>query len=57
MIEKRAVESVDPHSIMITFNTSALRALLPAALPVFYMYSMRRGLSVKPWFVVTQSDP
>jgi hypothetical protein len=55
MIERRAVEAVYPHSIMITFNTSALRALLPLGLPVFYMYSMRRGLSVKPWFVSTES--
>jgi L-tyrosine isonitrile synthase len=55
MIERRAVEDVYPHSIMITFNTSALRALLPLGLPAFYMYSMRRGLSVKPWFVSTES--
>ena len=55
MIERRAVEAVYPHSIMITFNTSALRALLPLHLPVFYMYSMRRGLSVKPWFVTPES--
>jgi L-tyrosine isonitrile synthase len=55
MVERRAVEAVYPHSIMITFNTSALRALLPLGLPVFYMYSMRRGLSVKPWFVLTES--
>jgi L-tyrosine isonitrile synthase len=55
LIERRAVETVYPHSIMITFNTSALRALLPLGLPVFYMYSMRRGLSVKPWFVATET--
>jgi hypothetical protein len=55
MIERRAVEAAYPHSIMITFNTSALRALLPLHLPVFYMYSMRRGLSVKPWFVSPES--
>jgi L-tyrosine isonitrile synthase len=55
LIERRAVEAIYPHSIMITFNTSALRALLPLGLPVFYMYSMRRGLSVKPWFVSTES--
>jgi hypothetical protein len=56
MIERRAVEAVYPHSIMVTFNTSALRALLPASLPVFYMYSMRRRLGVKPWFVTTESN-
>jgi hypothetical protein len=55
MLERRAVEAVYPHSIMITFNTSALRTLLPLGLPVFYMYSMRRGLSVKPWFVSAES--
>ena len=53
MVERRAVEAAYPRSIMITFNSSALRALLPAGLPIFYMYSMRRGLSVKPWFVQT----
>jgi L-tyrosine isonitrile synthase len=55
LVERRAVETLYPHAIMITFNTSALRALLPLGLPVFYMYSMRRGLSVKPWFVSTES--
>jgi hypothetical protein len=51
MIEKRAVEMAFPHSIFITFNGSDLRSLFPDCLPIFYMYSLRRGVGVKPWFL------
>jgi L-tyrosine isonitrile synthase len=51
MIEKRAVELAFPRSIFVTFNGSDLRSLFPNRLPVFYMYSLRRGFSVKPWFL------
>jgi hypothetical protein len=51
MIEKRAVELAFPRSIFITFNGSDLRSLFPDCLPIFYMYSLRRGVSVKPWFI------
>jgi hypothetical protein len=50
MVEKRAVELAFPRSIFITFSGSRLRVLFPKRLPVFYMYSLRRGVSVKPWF-------
>jgi L-tyrosine isonitrile synthase len=50
MAEKRAVEIAFPRSIFITFNGSRLRILFPKRLPIFYMYSLRRGVSVKPWF-------
>jgi len=55
MLERRVVELAFPHSIMITFNGSVLRSLLPLHLPVFYMYSLRRGFSVKPWFILPDS--
>jgi hypothetical protein len=51
MIEKRAVELAFPRSIFVTFNGSDLRSLFPDCLPVFHMYSLRRGFSVKPWFL------
>jgi hypothetical protein len=51
MQEKRAVERAFPSSIFITFNGSILRALFPEHLPIFHMYSLRRGTSVKPWFM------
>jgi L-tyrosine isonitrile synthase len=51
MIEKRAVELAFPRSIFVTFNGSDLRSLFPDYLPIFYMYSLRRGVSVKPWFL------
>jgi L-tyrosine isonitrile synthase len=51
MVERHVVGLAFPRSIMITFNASALRILLPMNLPIFYMYSLRRGLSVKPWFI------
>jgi hypothetical protein len=51
MVEKRAVELAFPHSIFITFNGSKFRCLFPDKLPIFYMYSMKRGVSIKPWFM------
>jgi L-tyrosine isonitrile synthase len=55
MIEKRAVEIAFPRSIFITFNGSDLRNLFPTQLPIFFMYSLRRGTSVKPWFVASDA--
>ncbi|MET0446712.1 MAG: hypothetical protein ABW151_19190 [Pseudorhodoplanes sp.] len=51
MIEKRAVEFAFPHAVFITFNGSEFRSLFPDHMPVFYMYSMKRGVAVKPWFL------
>jgi hypothetical protein len=51
MQEKRAVERAFPGSIFVTFNGSELRSLFPDRLPVFHMYSLRRGVSIKPWFL------
>ena len=50
MVEKRAVETAFAQSIFITFNGGKLRCLFPRRLPIFYMYSLRRGVSIKPWF-------
>jgi hypothetical protein len=51
LVERRAVELAFPRSIFITFNGSDVRALFPNELPIFYMYSLRRGFGVKPWFL------
>jgi hypothetical protein len=51
MVEKRAVERAFPESIFITFNGSEFRGLFPQSLPIFYMYSLRKGISIKPWFL------
>jgi L-tyrosine isonitrile synthase len=51
MVEKRAVQFAFPRSIFITFNGSEFRSLFPERMPVFYMYSLRRGTSIKPWFL------
>ena len=56
MGEKRAVELAFPGSIFITFNGSELRNLFPEHLPIFYMYSLRRGTSVKPWFMLDETS-
>jgi hypothetical protein len=55
MVEKRLVELVFPHSIFVTFNGSELRSLFPSGLPIFYMFSLRHGVSDKPWFVPSGS--
>jgi len=51
MIERRAVEKAFPEAIFATFNGSEFDFLFPAGLPRFYMYSLRKGCSVKPWFM------
>lgn len=51
MVEKKAIEQAFPQAIFVTFNGSEYRELFPTNLPVFYMYSLRKGISVKPWFV------
>jgi len=55
LIEQRVVERAFLHAIFITFNGSELRSLFPRQLPIFYMYSLRRGASVKPWFLPAES--
>jgi hypothetical protein len=57
MIEKRAVELSFPKAIFATFNSSKYRILFPRRLPIFYMYSLQRGVSVKPWFLPTEARP
>ncbi len=51
LIEQRVVERAFPDAIFVTFNGSELRGLFPRQLPIFYMYSLRRGMAVKPWFL------
>lgn len=50
MVERRVMERIFPNSIFVTFNSSDLRPLFPDRLPVFYMYSIKKGVGVKPWF-------
>jgi L-tyrosine isonitrile synthase len=51
MAERKVIERAFPHSIFITFNGSRLRSLFPDTLPIFYMFSLRHGISDKPWFL------
>lgn len=51
MIERQAVEQEFRSSIFLTFNGSDVRDLFPTKLPIFYMYSIRKGTSTKPWFM------
>ncbi|MGE0767779.1 MAG: hypothetical protein AB7L90_15050 [Hyphomicrobiaceae bacterium] len=51
LVERRAIECHYPDSIFVTFNGSEYQALFPSKLPIFYMYSLRRGHSPKPWFL------
>ncbi len=57
MIEKRAVQFAFPRSIFVTFNGSEFRSLCPDRMPIFYMYSLRRGTGVKPWFLPSPQVP
>lgn len=51
MIEREVIEDRFPSAIFITFNGSDYRSLFPETLPIFYMYSLRKGVAVKPWFL------
>lgn len=51
MVEKRAVQFAFPQAIFITFNGSQYRSLFPERMPIFYMYSLKRGTGTKPWFM------
>lgn len=58
MVEKRAVAAAFPEAVFVTFNGSEFRDLFPATMPIFYMYSLRRGVGVKPWFIAaTEPGP
>jgi hypothetical protein len=49
--EKRVIEIAFPDGVFVTFNGSDFRTLFPETLPVFFMYSIKRGCSIKPWFM------
>ncbi len=56
MLEKRAVELAFPNAVFITFNGSEFRCLFPDRMPIFYMYSLKRGVAVKPWFLPDEAQ-
>ncbi|HTV38310.1 MAG TPA: hypothetical protein VMF12_17915 [Xanthobacteraceae bacterium] len=51
MLERKVMERAFPRSIFITFNGSQIKSLFPETLPIFYMFSLRHGVSDKPWFL------
>lgn len=54
MVEKRAIEAIFPDAVFVTFNSGEFRDLFPADMPIFYMYSLKRGFGVKPWFMSSE---
>ena len=50
-VESAAVAAHYRDTIFLTFNGRAYRGLFPTSMPVFYMYSLKRGTAVKPWFM------
>ncbi len=57
MTERLAVQKLYAKSIFLTFNGSELKDLFPPAMPIFYMYSIKKGTSTKPWFMDEAIDP
>ena len=57
MVERRALEIVFPEAIFLTFNGRDQDFLFPERLPRFYMYSLRKGFSIKPWFLDEDGRP
>ncbi|HLD21645.1 MAG TPA: asparagine synthase C-terminal domain-containing protein, partial [Patescibacteria group bacterium] len=50
-LEKNSIEQHFADCIFMTYNSSTWDSIHPARLPIFYMYSLKRGTSIKPWFV------
>ncbi len=51
MLERKVMERAFPRSIFVTFNGSQLKSFFPDNLPIFYMFSLRHGITDKPWFL------
>lgn len=49
-LERKRIDDDYPDYIFLTFNGSKLNDLFPKNLPIFYMYSTKKGHSAKPWF-------
>jgi L-tyrosine isonitrile synthase len=56
MRERTVVERLHAKAIFVTFNGSDLSPLFPETMPIFYMYSIRKGCAVKPWFMASPED-
>jgi L-tyrosine isonitrile synthase len=56
MHEKHAVEQTFPCAVFATFNSSQFQALFPDNMPIFYMYSLRKGCAIKPWFMANTEN-
>jgi hypothetical protein len=50
-IEKKIMDQTYSNTIFITYNGSELNDILPDNMPIFYMYSLQKGVSIKPWFI------
>jgi hypothetical protein len=57
MVERRAVAMAYPDAIFVSFNSSRIRALFPDSMPLFFMYSLKKGVAVKPWFMDANGNP
>lgn len=55
--ESLYVERLFKDSIFITYNdANKLRFLFPLGLPVYSMYSLKKGKTIKPWFVNVNNE-
>lgn len=49
--EKKNIEERFNDSIFLTYNWSDMNEILPTKLPIVYIYSLKRWISNKPWFI------
>ncbi len=49
-LERQKIDEKYQGCIFLTFNGSELNEIFPKTLPISYMYSTKKGTSVKPWF-------
>lgn len=55
-LEKERIDEKYKDYVFLTFNGSKINGLFPKNLPIFYMYSMKKGQSIKPWFKKESHD-
>ena len=50
IVKRRVIEKICLTSVSITLDSSDTCVLFPNKLPSFYMYSIKNGVDLRPWF-------
>ena len=50
LVEREIIQENFPDAIFLTYNGSKMNPIFPKKMPIFHMYSTKKGDSEKPWF-------